>query len=68
MQIPLGLQGHAVLYLVIAMLCLVIAMRFVKRALVPIGPLLQAVAAAAVVAFAVGAALVLLVASLMSGR
>jgi hypothetical protein len=65
---PLGLEGSAAVYLFIAMLCLVIALRFIKRALVPIGPLLQAIAATAVVTLAVGAALVLLTAALMSGH
>jgi hypothetical protein len=50
------------------MLCLIIALRFIKRALVPIGPLLQAIAATAVITLAIGAALVLLIAALLSGH
>jgi len=65
---PLGLEGSAVLYLIIAMLCLVVALRFIKRALVPIGPLLHAIAATAVVTLAIGAAVVLLTAALLSGH
>ena len=42
--------------------------RFIKRALVPIGPLLQALAATAAIALAIGAALVLMTAALLGGR
>jgi hypothetical protein len=65
---PLGLEAPAVLYLIIAMLCLAVALRFIKRALVPIGPLLQALAATAAIALAIGAALVLMTAALLGGR
>jgi hypothetical protein len=65
---PHGLEGPVALYLIIAILCLVIALRFLRRVLIPIGPLLQAIAATAIVTLAVGAALVLLTAALMSGR
>jgi hypothetical protein len=46
------LLHQPILYLTLAGLCLVIVLRFLKRALAPIGALVQAVAAAAVVAFA----------------
>jgi hypothetical protein len=65
---PHGLEGPAVLYLVIAIVCLIVALRFLKRALVPLGPLLQAIAATAVITLAIGAALVLLTAALLSGH
>jgi hypothetical protein len=48
-------------YLAVAAVCLVVALRFLKRALSPIGALIQAVAAAALVAFAAVLALAMLV-------
>lgn len=48
-------------YLAVAAACLLIALRFLRRALSPIGALVQAVAAAAVVAFATAFALALLI-------
>ncbi|WP_433831005.1 hypothetical protein ACQP2E_12370 [Actinoplanes sp. CA-015351] len=48
-------------YLAVAAICLLIALRFLRRALAPIGALIQAVAAAAVVAFAAVIALAMLV-------
>lgn len=63
-----GLEAPAALYLIIAIVSLVIALRYIKRVLAPIGPLLQAIAATAIVTLAIGAALVLLTASLLSGR
>jgi hypothetical protein len=65
---PHGLEAPATLYLIIAIVCLVVALRFLRRALAPIGPLLQAIAATAIIALSVGAALVLLTAALLSGR
>ena len=47
-------------YLAVAAVCLVSVLRFLKRALAPIGVLLHAVAAAAVTAFAAVLALALL--------
>jgi len=64
---PHGLEGPAALYLIIAMLCLVVALRALRQALVPLGPLLQAIAAAAAITLAIGAALVLLTAALLNG-
>jgi hypothetical protein len=63
-----GLPGNTVLYLLIAGVCLVVALRYLRRALIPLGPLLQAIAATAVVALAIGVALVLLAAAVLSGR
>jgi hypothetical protein len=60
--------GGSVPYLVLAVALLIIALHFVRRALAPIGDLVQAIAAAAVVAFAIGIALVLVTAALLSGR
>jgi hypothetical protein len=65
---PASLGAHALLYLLVAALCLIFALRFMRTALAPIGPLLQAVAAAALVALAIGAALVFLTAAAFSGR
>jgi hypothetical protein len=59
-------QG-SLLYLTLAALLLVLALRFMRRALAPIGAVMQAVAAAAVVAFAVGLALVLVALAAFSG-
>jgi hypothetical protein len=50
------------LYLMVAGLCLAIALWFLRRALEPVGAIVQAIAAAVVAAFAVGVALVLVVA------
>lgn len=58
------LHRPATLYLLGAAMCLVIALTYMKRALAPIGTLVQAVAAAAVVAFTISIALVLLAAAL----
>jgi hypothetical protein len=66
--LPHQLGNHAVLYMLVAGLCLVLALRFVRAALAPIGPLVHAVAAAALVALAIGAALVFLTAAAFSGR
>jgi uncharacterized membrane protein len=48
-------------YLSVAVVCLVIVLRFLKRALSPVGALVQALVAAAVVAFAAVLALAMLV-------
>jgi hypothetical protein len=50
-------------YLAVAAVCLLVALRFLKRALAPIGVLLHAVAAAAAAASAAVLALALLVAA-----
>jgi hypothetical protein len=49
-------------------LCLVAALRLLRRALAPVGQLVQAFAAAALVAMAFGAALAFLVAAAVSDR
>ena len=48
-------------YLTVAAVCLVIVLRFIKQALAPIGALIQAVVAAAIVAFAAVLALAMLI-------
>ena len=48
-------------YLGVAAVCLLIALRFLKRALSPIGALIQALSSAAIVAFAAVLALAMLV-------
>jgi len=60
-------QQPGLLPLLVAGLCLLLALRFLKSALEPIGPLVHAVAAAALVALTVGAALVLLAVALFGG-
>jgi hypothetical protein len=50
-------------FLVLAAFFLLIALRFMKRALAPVGALVQAFAAATLVAVSIGAALVLLAAA-----
>lgn len=56
-------------YLALAGLCLVVVLRFTERALSPIKPLVQAITAAAVVAFAAVLALaMLIIAAYMSAR
>ena len=57
------------IYLAVAAVCLVIVLRFLKRMMAPIGALIQAFAAAALVAVAAFVALAMLViAALMSVR
>jgi len=58
----------SVVFLVCAVIALLVALRFVKRALAPIGAILEAVVAAAVVAFALLAALALIGAALVGVR
>lgn len=50
-----------IIYLAVAAVCLVVALRFLKRALAPIGALLHAAAAAAIVVCAAVLALAMLV-------
>ena len=58
-------DSHATLYLLAATLCLLVALRYLRQAIRPIGALVHAAAAAAVVAFATGVAVVLLIAALV---
>lgn len=48
-------------YLTVAAVCLVIVLRFIKQALAPIGVLIQAIVAAAIVALAAVLALAMLI-------
>ena len=50
-----------IVYLVGAGLCLVVVLSFLKRALAPVGALIQAAAAAAIVAFAAVLAVAMLI-------
>lgn len=63
-----GLQGQALVYLLIAGICLMIALRNLRRVLAPLGAVLEVVAAATLVALAIGAALVMLTAAILTGR
>jgi len=58
----------ASLYLLVAALCLIFALMAMRKALAPIGQLVQAVAAAALVALAIGASLVFLTAAIFAGH
>lgn len=58
-----AVSGDALLYLAVAALCMVVGLRFLKRAIVPAGVIVGAVAAAAVVAFALALALFFLIAA-----
>ncbi len=60
--------GLSVVFLVCAVIALLVALRFVKRALAPIGAVFEAIVAAAVVAFALFAALALIGAALLGVR
>jgi hypothetical protein len=55
-----------IIYLAVAAVCLVIALRFLRQALAPIGALIHAVAAAAVVVFTAAFALTMLVAAVFT--
>ncbi|MDR7328069.1 hypothetical protein [Catenuloplanes niger] len=58
---------HPALYLIIAVLCLVVAMRSLRRALEPVGVVVEVMKASIVVAFALGAALIFVLAAAISG-
>jgi hypothetical protein len=60
--------ARPLLYLVVAGVCLVLALRLMKRALAPIGLLVRPVAAAVLAALAIGTALAFLTAAAVSGR
>ncbi|MBG0568265.1 hypothetical protein [Actinoplanes aureus] len=55
------------IYLLLAGLCLLMAVRSLKEALAPVGVIIRAAAALALFALAVSTALVLLVATLVTG-
>jgi hypothetical protein len=62
-----GLQGYAVVYLVIAALCFAVALRQLRRILVPLGAIFQVLAATTAMVLAMSATLVLIFAALLSG-
>jgi hypothetical protein len=55
------LLHQPILYLTLAGLCMIVVLRFLRRALYPIGALVQAMAAAAVVALAAMFAVAMLI-------
>ncbi len=63
----LAIPEHPALYLVFAALCLVVAMRSLRRALEPVGVVVEVMRATIVVAFAMGLALILVLAAAISG-
>lgn len=63
---PNILPGRSLFYLAVAGLSLILALRLMRRALAPIGALVQAATAALLVAVAIGAALVLVTAAVVS--
>ncbi|MFC4064823.1 hypothetical protein [Actinoplanes subglobosus] len=66
-DLAFGQHAGSLLYLVIAGACLLLALHLIKRAVAPIGALVQAAAALAAGGLAVGAALVLIAAALVGG-
>jgi hypothetical protein len=67
-SLPSQLGDHATLYLLAAAMCLLVAVRHWRRAIQPVHALVQAATAAAMVAFTLGIAVVLLVAAILSLR
>jgi hypothetical protein len=61
--LDLTATGQQTLYLVLAVLALLIALRFMKRALAPIEVFVQAITAAAIMAFAIAVAIALVLAA-----
>ena len=59
---------HDLLYLILAALCVLLALSLLKRVLAQVGAMIQAVASAGVVTFMLGAALALLAAAAFVGR
>ncbi|WP_433296468.1 hypothetical protein ACQP2F_38475 [Actinoplanes sp. CA-030573] len=63
---PAHLAGLRTLYLVLAVLALVTALRFMKRAFAPIEAVVQVITAAVIVALAVALAVALIAAALLT--
>lgn len=61
-----ALPGRSLLYLTVAGLSLLLALHLMRQALAPIGALVHAVAAAALVALAISTAIVLVIAAVIS--
>ncbi|GAA4588096.1 hypothetical protein GCM10023107_08200 [Actinoplanes octamycinicus] len=59
-------DDRAPLYLLLAAIFMVVGLRYLKRALEPFGAVIGAAAAAAVVAFSLGAGLIFLLAAIAS--
>ncbi|GIF40235.1 hypothetical protein [Actinoplanes xinjiangensis] len=66
-DVTFGIQAGGLLYLIMAGACLLLALQLLRRAVAPIGALVQAAAALAAMGLAVGAALVLIAAALVGG-
>ena len=64
-ELPL-LGDQSLLFLTLAALCLVVAIKFVRRALQPIGAIVETVAAVAAVFLTLGLALVLVLAAMIN--
>lgn len=60
---PPELSQHSWILLLAAALCLTLALRWMRKALAPIGPLIHAVTAVTLVVLAIGAALIFVVAA-----
>ncbi|PRY27609.1 hypothetical protein [Pseudosporangium ferrugineum] len=58
--------NHRSLYVLLTALCLVVAVRHVKRAIAPVGTLVEAAFAATIVAFATGMAVAFAAAAALS--
>ncbi len=63
----LPIPEHPALYLIIAGLCLVLALRSLRQALEPVGVVVEVVKATIVVAFSVSVALIFVLAAMISG-
>lgn len=62
-----SLNDHRYVYLAVAMIVALVALRSMRRALAPIGPVVHALAAIAGLAFAIGMAVVVILAVVLSG-
>jgi hypothetical protein len=62
-----AVRDHRLAYLVLAGVCVVVALTYLRRALAPMGVVVQAIAAGAVAVLAVGIAVVLLALAAIGG-
>ncbi len=65
--VDISWADQPIVYLVLAALALLFALRLMRRAMAPVGALVQAAVAAVAVAFAIGLAFVFVVAAAVSG-
>jgi hypothetical protein len=61
-------DGHELLYLAVAAICLLLALHYLRQMFVPMGELVRVLAAAAMIALSITTALALLVAITIGGR